>query len=163
MLPWHWFWVPFPPLFSELLLWMPFTCSLQPGPFQEFQPFLSHSNSPFGNFVGISNRFGQNETLTSIPSLVRISVNGIMKWLTQKLEIISKTLLSSLTHSPSPNPIDFSSPNEKLSISLFLHVNPILSFDCNVVGSQMILYLQSLLYSIVRCLFKIYNLSLTAL
>jgi len=145
----------------QLLLWMP--CSLQPRPFPEFHPFLSHSNSPFGNFVGISNRFGQNETLTSISSLVRISVNDIMKRLMQNLGVISKTLISSLTHSPSPNPIDFCFPNEKVSISPHLHVNPILSFDCNVVGSQMILYLQSLLYLIVRCLYKIYNQMIIAL
>ena len=81
----------------------------------------------------------------------------------QNLGVISKTLLSSLAYSPSPNPIDFNSPNEKLSISPHLHVNPILSFDCNVVGSQMILYLQPLLYSIVRCLFKIYNQRIIAL
>ena len=124
VLPWHWFWVPFSPLFSELLLWMPFICSLQPGPFPVLQPFLSQSNSPFGNFVGISNLFGQNETLTSIPSLVWISVSGITKWLMKNLGVISKTLLSSLAHSPSPNPIDFCSPNEKLSISPHLHVNP---------------------------------------
>ena len=84
-------------LYSVNLLWVPLMCSLQPGPFPEFQPFLSHSNSPFGNSVGISNRFGQNETLTSISSLVRISVNDIMKWLMQNLGVISKTLLSSLT------------------------------------------------------------------
>ena len=142
---------------------MPFICSLQPGPFPVLQPFLSQSNSPFGNFVGISNQFGQNETLISIPSLVHISVSGIMKRLKQNFEVISKTLLSSLLHSPSLNPIDFCSPNEKLSISPHLHVNPILSFDCNVVGSQMILYLQPLLYSIVRCLFKIYNQGIIAL
>ena len=126
------------------------------------QPFLSQTNSPFGNFVGISNRFGQNETLTSIPSLVQILVSGITKWLMQNLGVISKTLLSSLTHSPSSNPIDFS-PNEKLSFSPHLHVNPMLSFDCNVVASQMILYLQSLLYLIVRCLYKIYNQRIIAL
>ena len=138
-------------------------CSLQPRPFPEFHPFLSHSNSPFGNFVGISNRFGQNETLTSIPSLVCISVSGIMKRLKQNFRVTSKTLLSSLLQGPSVNPIDFSSPNEKVSISPHLHVNPILSFDCNVVGSQMILYLQSLLYLIVRCLYKIYNRRIIAL
>ena len=81
----------------------------------------------------------------------------------QNLGVISKTLLSSLTHSSSPNPIDFCFPNEKLSFSPHLHVNPMLSFDCNVVASQMILYLQSLLYSIVRCLFKIYNQRIIAL
>ena len=125
--------------------------------------FLSQSNSPFGNFVGISNRFGQNETLTFIPSLVRIPVSGITKWLMKNLGVISKTLLSSLAYSPSPNPIDFNSRNEKLSFSPHLHVSPILSFDCNVVGSQMILYLQSPLYSIVRCLFKIYDQRIIAL
>ena len=142
---------------------MPFICSLQPGPFPVLQPFLSQSNSPFGNFVGISNLFGQNETLTFIPSLVRIPVSGITKWLMKNLGVISKTLLSSLAYSPSPNPIDFNSRNEKLSFSPHLHVSPILSFDCNVVGSQMILYLQSPLYSIVRCLFKIYDQRIIAL
>ena len=111
------------PTSIQLLLWMPFICSLQPGPFPVLQPFPSQSNSPFGNFVGISNWFGQNETLTSIPSLVQISVSGITKWLMQNLGVISKTFLSSLTHSPSPSPIDFCSPMKKypfLPISMWI-------------------------------------------
>ena len=111
------------PTSIQLLLWMPFICSLQPRPFPVLQPFLSQSNSPFSNFVGISNRFGQNETLTSIPSLVQISVSGITKWLMQNLGVISKTFLSSLTHSPSPSPIDFCSPMKKypfLPISMWI-------------------------------------------
>ena len=104
---------------------MPFLCSLQPGPFSDFQSFLSHSNSPFGNFVSISNRFGENETLTTIPSLLRISVNGITKGLMWNFGVISKTLLSSLVLVPSLDHIDFSFQNEKLYISPHLHVNPI--------------------------------------
>ena len=83
-----------------------------------------------------ASQIGQNETLTSVPSLVCISVSGITKRLKQNFGVISKTLLSSLLHSPSLNPIDFCSPNEKLSISAHLHVSPILSFDCNVLGSH---------------------------
>ena len=82
-------------LYSVNLLWVPLMCSLQPGPFPEFQPFLSHSNSPFGNSVGISNRFGQNETLTSISSLVRISVNDIMK---QSCRILESSLKHFFPH-----------------------------------------------------------------